>query len=58
MFDPRPGQYSRMSVSSDQETGTVFSSEHAFPSKFWIYLEHCPRGEAVSIGHLHLSSMR
>ena len=21
----------------------------AFPSKFWIYLEHCPRGEAVLI---------
>ena len=31
----------------DQETGKVFSSEHAFPSKFWIYLEHCHRGEAV-----------
>ena len=28
-------------------TGKVFSSEHAFPSKFRIYLEHCPRGEAV-----------
>ena len=26
--------YSRMSFSSDQVTGTVFSSEHAFPSKF------------------------
>ena len=36
-----------MSFSSDQVTGTVFSSEHAFPSKFWIYLEHCPLGEAV-----------
>ena len=24
-FDPRPGQYSRMSFSSDQVTGTVFS---------------------------------
>ena len=23
-FDPRPGQYSRMSFSSDQVTGTVF----------------------------------
>ena len=23
-FDPRPGQYSRMSFSSDQATGTVF----------------------------------
>ena len=23
-FDPRPGQYSTMSFSSDQETGTVF----------------------------------
>ena len=42
----------------DQVTGKVFSSEHAFPSKFWIYLEHCPRGEAVITGHLHLSSMR
>ena len=36
-----------MSFSYDQVTGTVFSSEHAFPSKFWIYLEHCTRGEAV-----------
>ena len=35
----------------------VFSSEHAFPSKFWIYLELCPRGEAVITGHLRLSSM-
>ena len=25
MFDHRPGQYSRMSFSSDQVTGTVFS---------------------------------
>ena len=33
-FNPRPGQYSRMSFSSDQLTGKVFSSEHAFPSKF------------------------
>ena len=24
-FDPRPGQYSKMSFSSDQVTGTVFS---------------------------------
>ena len=24
-FEPRPGQYSRMSFSSDQVTGTVFS---------------------------------
>ena len=39
-------------------TGKVFSSENAFPSKFLIYLEHCPRGEAVIIGHLRLSSMR
>ena len=29
-----PEQYSRMSFSSDQVTGTVFSSEHASPSKF------------------------
>ena len=48
----------RMSFSSDQVTATVSSSEHAFPSKFWIYFEHCPRGEAVIIGHLRLSSMR
>ena len=41
-----------------QVTGTVSSSEHAFPSKFWIYLEYCPRGEAVITGHLRLSSMR
>ena len=33
-FNPRPGQYSRMSFSSDQVTGNVFSAEHAFPSKF------------------------
>ena len=33
-FNPRPGQYSRMSFSSDQVTGKVFSPEHAFPSKF------------------------
>ena len=48
-FNPRPGQYSRMSFSSDQVTGKVFSSEHAFPSKLLIYLEHCPRGEAIII---------
>ena len=30
------------------------SSEHAFPSKFWIYLEHCPCVEAVITGHVHL----
>ena len=33
-FNPRPGQCSRMSFSSDQVTGKVFSSEHAVPSKF------------------------
>ena len=33
-FNPRPGKYSGMSFSSDQVTGKVFSSEHAFPSKF------------------------
>ena len=55
---PTGAIYSRMSFSSDQVTGKVFSSEHAFPSKFWIYLEHCPRGEAVITGHLRLSSMR
>ena len=33
-FDPRPGHYSRMSVLSNQATGTVFSSEYAFLSKF------------------------
>ena len=41
-----------------QVTGTVSSSEHAFPSKFWFHLENCPRGEAVIIGHLRLSSVR
>ena len=35
----------------DQVTSKVFSSEQAFPSKFWIYLEHCPHGEAVITGH-------
>ena len=30
----RGNTYSRMSFSSDLETGTVSSSEHAFPSKF------------------------
>ena len=48
----------RMRFSSDQVTGTRFSFEHTFPSKFFIYLEHCPRGEAVITGHLRLSSMR
>ena len=38
----------------DQVTGKVFSSEHAFPSNFWIY----PRGEAVITGHLRISFMR
>ena len=57
-FNLRPGQYSRMSFSPDQVTGKVFSSEHAFPSKFLIYLEHCPRVEAVIADHLGLSSMR
>ena len=33
-FDPRPGHYSRMSFSCNQATGTVFSSECAFLSKF------------------------
>ena len=33
-FDPRPGHYSRMSFQSNQATGTVFSSECAFLSKF------------------------
>ena len=46
-FDPRSGHYSRISFSSDQVTGTVFSSVHAFPYKLLIYLEHYPRGEAV-----------
>ena len=32
--------------------------QSAFLSKFWIYLECCPRGEAVITGHLRLSSMR
>ena len=30
----RGNKYSRMSFSSDQVTGTVSSSEHAFPTKF------------------------
>ena len=50
-FDPRPGQYSRMSFSSDQVTGTVFPHLNSFQ----IYLEHCPRGEALIIGHLRHS---
>ena len=33
-FDPRPGRYSGMSFQSNQATGTVFSSECAFLSKF------------------------
>ena len=32
--DPRPGHYSMMSFQSKQATGTVFSSEYAFLSKF------------------------
>ena len=58
-FDPRPGPYSRMSFSSDQVTGTVFSHLNMpfLPNSELIYLEHCPRGEAVIISHLRLSSM-
>ena len=37
-FNPRTGQYSRMSFSSDQVTGTVSSSEHAFPSGHYYYI--------------------
>ena len=33
-FVPRPGQYSKESVSSYQETGKVFSPEMPFYSKF------------------------
>ena len=33
-FDPRPGHYSRMGFESNQATGTVFSPECAFLSKF------------------------
>ena len=33
-FDPRPGHYSTMGFESNQATGTVFSSEYAFLSKF------------------------
>ena len=33
-FAPRPGQYSRESFSSNQETGKVFSPEVPFYSKF------------------------
>ena len=66
-FNPRPGQYSKMSFSSDQVTGKVFSSEHAFSSKLcseFIYniTSDCPRGPVAwgsSTGHhLRLSSMR
>ena len=49
-FNPRPGQYSRMSFSSGQVTGKVFSPEHAFPSKFWIYLEHSMIHYIVLVG--------
>ena len=56
-FDPRPGQYSRMSLSSDPGDWHGFpSSEYAFLSKFYIYLEHCARGEALIISHQRFSS--
>ena len=59
-FDPRPGQYSGMSFSSDQVTGTVFPHLNKkimpFSPNSKIYSEHCPRGEAAIIGHLRLSS--
>ena len=56
-FDPRPGQYSRMSFSSDQVTGTVFPHLNMpFLPNSKIYLEHCPRGEAIIISHLPFSS--
>ena len=57
-FDPRPRHHSRMNSLSNQATGTVSSSENAFVSKFWIYLEYCRRGEAVITGHPRLSPMR
>ena len=57
-FDPRPGQYSRMSCSSDQVTGTVFPHLNMpfLPNSKYNYLEHCPRGEALIISHLRFSS--
>ena len=38
-FDPRPGQYCRMSLSSDQVTGTVFSHLNMpfLPNNEFIY---------------------
>ena len=51
--------YSRMSFSSDQATGTVFSHlKMPFVPYSEFCLEHCPRGEAIIIGHLRLSSTR
>ena len=56
---PDRGNNSRMSFSSDPGDWNGFpSSEHAFPAKFWIYWEHCPRGEALIIGRLRLFSRR
>ena len=55
-FDPRPWQYSRMSFSSDQVTGTVFHHLNNICLSFQIYLEHCPRGEALIISHMRFSS--
>ena len=49
--------YSRMSFSSDQVTGTVFPHLNMpFLPNSKIYLEHCPRGEALIIIHLRFSS--
>ena len=46
-FDPRPGQYSRVSFSSDQVTGTVFPHLNMpFLPNSKLYFKHCPRGEA------------
>ena len=46
-FEPRPGHYSRMSFFIRPGSWHGFPAyEYAFPFKFKIYLEHCPRGEA------------
>ena len=54
---PGRGNNSRMSFSSDQVSGTVFP--HLNMPSFQIlkmYLDHCPRGEALIISHLRFSS--
>ena len=52
-FDPRPGQYSRMSFSSDQVTGTVFLHLNMpFLTNSQIYLFICRHELIIKFVHI------